>query len=81
METEIKKVIDNAEVISRGLYAKGLNDATGKETRLFRGLLWRKFRKNGKIARKSTKRQDVPIIFRRNFWSEGLYITTYFVLA
>ena len=59
METEIKKVIDNAEVISRGLYAKGLNDATGKEanTALSRAIMaeisqkWKTSKENHKKAR------------------------------
>ena len=59
METEIKKVIDNAEVISRGLYAKGLNDATGKEanTALSRAIMaeisqkWKNSKENHKKAR------------------------------
>ena len=59
METEIKKVIDNAEVISRGLYAKGLNDATGKEanTALSRAIMaeisqkWKTSKEKHKKAR------------------------------
>ncbi len=31
MEREIKTIMDNAEIISRGLFAKGLCDASGKQ--------------------------------------------------
>lgn len=68
METEIKKIIDNAEVISRGLYAKGLNDATGKEanTALSRAIM-AEISHNWKISKENHKKARCAYYFSAEF--------------